>query len=70
MVVTGHCVISWDNSALDSRPCDGNVFCSHIDALNKAGTLMGKDVFDDDLKLHFLNQSEITTEDNTIRGCH
>ena len=27
-------------------------------------------VFNDNLKLHFSNQSKITTEDNTIRGHH
>ena len=27
------CVISWDDSAPDSRPRDGHVLCSHIDAL-------------------------------------
>ena len=55
------------------KGCDRNfyfLFCLFSFCTFKVGTLMGKDVFNDDLKLHFYNQSEIPTEDNTIRGRH
>ena len=36
----------------------------------KVGSLIRKDIFNDDIKLHFYNQGEIMWEDNIIRGRH
>ena len=46
-----------------------NEFCYDI-VENKVLQEITQAVFNDDLKLHFKNQSKITIEDNTIRDHH